>query len=228
MNSITGLLKSIFISAFKLLNFCCKYGNNLKKVSYDTYISNIKDWSIFIFVDSYDIVSTCDTCNVLCSTWDTASDVKLGSNALAWLTDLVSSWNPASFDRCSCCTDNAAKCISKLFKDCKVFSRTNTTSAGNDYVSLFKVYCFRNFFYNVNNLSSDCICSTCDRLSNDFSCLCFIGFSLLESTWTMNSKFNVAFADCIVKDSTCIYRWCVNDLSVINCNACYVSNTDWT
>ena len=64
---------------FVFLEFFNHDVENIHSTANDTYICNIKDWSIFIFVDSNNITGTDHTRYMLCSTGNTKRKVYLWS-----------------------------------------------------------------------------------------------------------------------------------------------------
>lgn len=57
------------------LNFFDHDLQSINAVANDSNVRNLKDWSVFIFVNCYDIVRTCNTGNMLSSAGNTTCNV---------------------------------------------------------------------------------------------------------------------------------------------------------
>ena len=89
------LIIASILCLFQLLDLSGQSGNYLIEVANYAVVCDIEDVSVSILVDGNDAVRAAHAGNVLDSAGDTASDVKLRSNGLAGLANLVSVCDPA-------------------------------------------------------------------------------------------------------------------------------------
>ena len=113
------------------LQLFCQQRHYLVQITNDTIVGDIEDRCILILVDGNDDIGLFHAGNMLDRTGNTDCEVNMRTDSLTSLANLQFLRLPACINNCSgagyCSTQNSSQIIQKL----EVFSRTNTTAAGN-------------------------------------------------------------------------------------------------
>ena len=95
-----------FLSSLDSFN---QHGSNLEQVTADAVVSNFKDGSIFVLVNSDDAFGILHTGLVLDSAGDTESNIDSGMYGLTGLTNLLVNADPTGVNNCTGSTNNTAE-----------------------------------------------------------------------------------------------------------------------
>ena len=180
------ILSQVFnLCLFQLLDLSSKCRNYFIQITNYAVISNVEDVGILILVDSNDAVRAAHACYVLDSAGDTASNVKLRSNGLAGLANLVSMCDPAAVNSCTGSTYYAAEQICKGLKSgVESLRAAHSASAGYDDVSAFEIdHLACCVFDSLKDACADVFGSDMIIFFDDLS-LVLAGFGFLEDAGT--------------------------------------------
>ena len=111
-----------------------QHGSDLEQVAADAVVSDLKDGSGVILVDGDDALGILHTSLVLDSTGDTQSNVHLGVNGLAGLTNLMVGRQPAGVDGGTGAANNAAQNLSQLLSQLDAALNVLADAAANGQI----------------------------------------------------------------------------------------------
>src|SRR5690606_23437351 len=104
----------------------------LEKVCHEAVISDLEDRCFFVLVDGNDDLGVLHARKMLDGTGYADSDVKLGSDNLAGLADLVIVRHEARIDGCARGTHSGTELVSDLFQHGEVFAILHAVAARDD------------------------------------------------------------------------------------------------
>ena len=118
---------------------------------------------------------------MLNSAGDAAGNVNLRTDGFTGLTDLMRVVDPTRINSGAGGADDSAECVRQVLDGLKALRTADTTTAGDDDLSAFKVNQFTgDFLDDLKKLGADSFRSNVDVLFDDFGCASLVSLGFLK------------------------------------------------